>query len=260
MNSASHSLTPSLREDLRISAILAIASAIATAALFPYLLEIMPELRTKVHIAIPLLAFLQALQAGVLLGLLSLIGLRLSHRVDLHVPWLRAWITQQALPKFPWILAISSGIACAIAVIVLSQLTDSYLPPLLHAKTDIVATSSALNGFLASFYGGICEEIQLRLFLMTLFVFLLAKFNPGLISNGIFWLAILLSAILFGVGHLPAAAQIWPMDAVVITRTILLNALAGVVFGYLYWKRGLEVAMVSHFSADIVLHVIARFL
>ena len=47
------------------------------------------------------------------------------------------------------------------------------------------------------------------------------------------------------------------LDTVVVLRTLLLNGIAGVVFGWLYWKRGLEMAMLSHFSADIVLHVIA---
>ena len=56
---------------------------------------------------------------------------------------------------------------------------------------------------------------------------------------------------------LPAAAKLWGLDTVVVLRTLLLNGIAGVVFGWLYWKRGLEMAMLSHFSADIVLHVIA---
>ena len=68
---------------------------------------------------------------------------------------------------------------------------------------------------------------------------------------------ILGAALLFGAGHLPAAAQVWPLDAIVVARVLLLNALAGVVFGWLYWKRGLEVAMLAHFSADLVLHVVA---
>jgi membrane protease YdiL (CAAX protease family) len=42
----------------------------------------------------------------------------------------------------------------------------------------------------------------------------------------------------------------------VVLRAIVLNGLAGVAFGYLYFTRGLESAIVSHFSADIVLHVI----
>jgi membrane protease YdiL (CAAX protease family) len=40
-------------------------------------------------------------------------------------------------------------------------------------------------------------------------------------------------------------------------RTIALNAVGGLVFGWLYWKRGIEMAMLGHFSADIVLHVLA---
>jgi hypothetical protein len=30
----------------------------------------------------------------------------------------------------------------------------------------------------------------------------------------------------------------------------------GIAFGFLYWQWGLEYAMLSHFCADIVLHVI----
>ena len=71
------------------------------------------------------------------------------------------------------------------------------------------------------------------------------------------WFALLVAAVLFGAGHLPAAAKIWPLDGVVIARTLLLNGIGGVAFGWLYWKRGLEAAMIAHFSADIVLHVFA---
>ena len=48
-----------------------------------------------------------------------------------------------------------------------------------------------------------------------------------------------------------------PLTPALITRTIVLNSLAGIAFGWLYWRRGLEAAMLAHFSTDIVLHVIA---
>ena len=54
---------------------------------------------------------------------------------------------------------------------------------------------------------------------------------------------------------LPAAAQVWGLDAMVVARTVLLNAVAGIAFGWLYWKRGLEMAVLAHFGADLVLHV-----
>jgi membrane protease YdiL (CAAX protease family) len=66
-----------------------------------------------------------------------------------------------------------------------------------------------------------------------------------------------LAAIAFGAGHLPAAAHLWPIDTVVVARTLLLNGIAGLVFGWFYVRHGLESAMVSHFAADLVLHVIA---
>ena len=44
------------------------------------------------------------------------------------------------------------------------------------------------------------------------------------------------------------------------TRAIVLNGVGGLVFGWLYWTFGLEAAMVSHFSADIVIHVIMPLL
>ena len=47
------------------------------------------------------------------------------------------------------------------------------------------------------------------------------------------------------------------LTTIVVVRTVLLNSIAGVLFGWLYWRRGLLAAMVSHFSADIVLHVVA---
>jgi membrane protease YdiL (CAAX protease family) len=42
----------------------------------------------------------------------------------------------------------------------------------------------------------------------------------------------------------------------VVTRAIVLNGVGGIGFGYLYMKHGLEAAMISHFSADIILHVL----
>lgn len=48
-----------------------------------------------------------------------------------------------------------------------------------------------------------------------------------------------------------------PLTGLVVTRAIVLNGLAAVIFGHLYWTRGLEAAILAHFSADIVLHVVA---
>ena len=100
---------------------------------------------------------------------------------------------------------------------------------------------------------------MLRLFVMSLLVWLgrfLSKTPEGKPTSVVFWIANILAAVLFGLGHLPATALLIPLTPLVVTRAIVLNGLLGVVFGWLYWKRGLESAMLSHFSADIVLHVL----
>ena len=72
----------------------------------------------------------------------------------------------------------------------------------------------------------------------------------------ILWIANILAAVLFGLGHLPATATLLPLTPLIVLRAIVLNGLLGIAFGYLYFTRGLESAMISHFSADIVLHVL----
>ena len=113
--------------------------------------------------------------------------------------------------------------------------------------------------FLASIYGGIGEEIAMRLFLMTLIVWISSKIKrtpTGLPKNLGVWIAIIMVSVLFGLGHLPMMAMFQKITPLVVVRAVLLNGICGIVFGWLYWKKGLESAMISHFSTDIVLHVI----
>jgi len=99
----------------------------------------------------------------------------------------------------------------------------------------------------------------MRLFLMTLLVWVSYKIKrteEGKPTNVGVWLAIIITAVLFGIGHLPITAALTTITPSVVARAILLNGIAGIAFGWLYWKKGLESAMISHFSADIVLYVI----
>jgi membrane protease YdiL (CAAX protease family) len=248
-----------MKTDLRLAGVFALAGALAVAAIFPYLMVVMPELMAKVpaSIPLPLLIAAQMLQAGLLLGLLAFAGLRMGHHVGLGAPWLTAWLMDAPRPRVAWLLAIGLGLLSGIAIVGLDPFFMSQMPAALHALPAPEASTSAGTGFLASFYGGIGEELQLRLFLMTGVVFGLWLLARRRSAPWMFWLAIVIAALLFGAGHLPAAAQMWPLDSVVIARTLLLNGLGGFVFGWLYWRRGIEAAMIAHFSADLVLHVFA---
>jgi len=184
-------------------------------------------------------------------------GLGVGPRVGSGAPRLHAKVTGQPRPLLAWRLALAAGLVAGAVIIALDPLFAAHMPPALSALPPPGAKASAGVGFLASFYGGIAEELQMRLFLMTLLVWVLSLLRQRRTANWMFWVALLVAALLFGAGHLPAAAKLWPLDAVVITRTLLLNGIGGLVFGWLYWKRGLEAAMIAHFGTDLVLHVAA---
>lgn len=250
-------------DDLKIAGVWAVLAGLAGAAVIPYAAQLMPEAFAKIPLPLWIIAAAQGAQAAVFCAVMAWLGLRMGHRVGLGSPLMRAWLVARQRPDWTRLrplLAVLVGIAAAVAILVLAPLVDRAMPPMLHPPAQAGAGGSALNGFLASFYGGIAEELMLRLFLMTLLVWIVARVSKRQPPAWVYWAAIVVAAALFGAGHLPAAAKVWGLEPIVIARTLLLNGIAGVAFGWLYWKRGLEMAMLAHFSADIVLHVIAPLL
>lgn len=239
---------------LKLAVLLGIAGMLATLAVMPYLLALLPQKFAALPLPLPVVALVQAVQAGLLCWLLGWLGLHLGAPHGLDAPWLRAWVYRR--PRDParrarWWLAASLGVLAALLVTGLSLLGPQ--PAADHAGT---AAGQAWRGALASFYGGIVEEVQARLLLVSALVWLLARCNRRVALPWMFVLAIVLAAVLFGAGHLPAAIAAGIADTpLLIARIVLLNAVVAVVFGGLFWKYGLEHAMLAHFCADLVLHV-----
>jgi len=248
------------KPDLATAATWGVLAGLSAVAVLPYLRRLTPEAFAKVSMSFPMLALVQGVQALVLLGVLSLLGLRMGHRVGLGSPVLQGWFgaprTATVATLRPW-NSILLGVLAAVAILLVSLALDPMLPERLHPASAGTAATTAVEGLLASFYGGIAEELQLRLFLMTLLVWMLTLAGRHRPRAPLFWLAIVIAAIAFGAGHLPAAEKLWGLSSIVVVRTVVLNAIGALVFGWLYWKRGIEMAMLGHFSADIVLHVIA---
>lgn len=251
---------PSWRLDLKTAVAWGLLAGVSAVLVIPYLMQLMPQSFVHLRMPLPALVALQGVQTLVLLGLLSFLGLRMGHRVGLGSPLLQGWLGPDPAPAWRTLKplqAVILGALAAMLVIGASLLLDPMLPEPLHPIADPGAGKSALNGLLASFYGGIVEELQLRLFLMTLLVWLFTAFGRRRPHAATLWIAIVIAALLFGAGHLPAAAKLWGLSDIVVFRTVALNAIAGLAFGWLYWRRGIEMAMLGHFSADIVLHVLA---
>ncbi len=98
-------------------------------------------------------------------------------------------------------------------------------------------------------YGGITEEVLLRWGLMSFFAWGLWRLagRPATPGAGRIIAAILLSALLLGAGHLPLLFGLNPHPpAWGIVLVIGVNASLGVALGWLYWRRGIEAAMLAH--------------
>ncbi len=96
--------------------------------------------------------------------------------------------------------------------------------------------------------GGIIEEVMMRLFFMSLIIFIINKFfnNKKEIPTIVFVVANIISALLFASGHLPSTAIMTSLTPVIIFRCFLFNGGLGLAFGYLYRKYGNGYAMISH--------------
>jgi len=253
----------------KIFLILLAASVFGVIAVLPYSLALQGSQLANLALPMPLwqLILVQILQNAILFAVVIALGMLAAYRVGLGMPVLETWLEKQPVGdriKSFWLPAVLIGVIGSVLVIVIDQfifspILTSQFGDLLKGLGQEQLQPAAWKGLLASFYGGINEEILLRLGVMSILVWLgrfISKTADGRPTQAVLWTANILAAILFGLGHLPATAALIPITPIVILRAVLLNGLVGVGAGYMYAKHGLESAMLTHFSADIVLHVI----
>ncbi len=239
---------------------LMLAGLIGSIAILPYALASNPKALEGVSIPVPLALSISVLQTMILVAITAALGLWLGRRVNLGAPRLRQWLAGDR--HGAWALlkpaAVRAAVAGAVVSVVIVLLDVFAFPGTLQAQSaGSAGTPTYWQGLLASLYGGINEELLLRLGVMTIIIWLgavlIRKQTP---PDGLYWFGIVISAIAFGLGHLPATSQSFTMTAMVVLRAVVLNGLGGIVFGWFYWRYGLLSAMASHFSADLVIHVI----
>ena len=123
------------------------------------------------------------------------------------------------------------------------------------------ANAASLNaaGVIGSvLYGGMVEEVMLRLFLMSLIAFIIHKIFCRKCSGEnmpVWWFALanIIAAIAFAAGHLPATAVLFgELTPLILLRCFLFNGGFGLLFGWLFRKYGIAYAMAAHALVHIV--------
>ncbi|HJZ79854.1 MAG TPA: CPBP family intramembrane glutamic endopeptidase, partial [Pyrinomonadaceae bacterium] len=201
---------------------------------------------------------LSIIQTTVLLSIAVLLGVALAQRVGLSSPVAEAFAGRgNLLAAFkPQIVpGLIGGLVGGIAIPLTWLWWIPYLPATFVTRAERLNRSLPFPTRLL--YGGIVEELLLRWGVMTLLVWLawrLLQKGQGKPRRVWFLIAIIISSIVFGVGHLPLVhALAVDFTVAIVGYIVVANSLFGFIAGYLYWKRGLEAAIIAHMLAHVVI-------
>ena len=201
--------------------------------------ELLQQLQNQ-NVSKEMVALASSIQYGILFGvILASIGIVLSKKINL---WKEFRIDKKAI--------LATAIISIIGALVLfpgDKLIFGSFNTWVYEQYITKPTIYKMVGGLL--VGGIIEEIMMRLFFMSLIVFIISKLlykSKKEIPTLVFIIANVLSALFFAVGHLPSTASMTVLTSLIIIRCFLFNGGLGLCFGYLYRKYGIGYAMISH--------------
>jgi hypothetical protein len=240
--------------------ILLAAALLGGLAIIPYGVRLLTSRQHEpLKFPLPTVLLLSFLQTTVLSALAIGIGLLAAHAIGLGAPYIESGLagtgSKQAIVQM-LLPAVGLGVLGGAVLLLLDLLFLPYWPPEL---ADFAERTTLWENFLASLYGGLNEEIFMRLFGFSVLTWLLSRVwhtSEGLPTGAILWTANAITAVLFGLGHLPATKDLMgSIPPPMLIRALLLNTPVGLLCGWLLWTYGIEAAVLAHFSADIVYHV-----
>lgn len=197
------------------------------------------------------LKWLSLINPAVLLIITVVVGTLLHEKVNLDVPVIKGLIRNEKKGNIRNIIisGIAGGIIAGIFIVLVGAVYEPSLPHEFSKLGENIQTSLAVR-FL---YGGITEEIMMRFGLMTFFVWFLSRIFKSL-DKKIYWAGILVASLLFAIGHFPVVFQaVGSPSALLLSYIVLGNSIGGIIFGWLYWKRGLESAFMAHIFAHVTM-------
>lgn len=168
------------------------------------------------------------------------------------------WSTH--IRNFAWSL-LAGALLGAVLLLLLLFLTS--IEPRLSARLAARAGQPIWIPLLLAVEASILEEVGFRLFLMSGLVWLLTRFrraDPRQPSAAIVRIALVVSALAFGLVHLPSWFAVVEPTPLLVTVVLVLNGLGGLLLGQVYWRWGIEAAILCHFAGDMVVQGIGPLL
>lgn len=253
------------RASLRAFAALAALGLVGLAGLVPVLRLQLASLAARgvlpPDVPTAALVALSLLQSGLLVLAAVAVGLALAPRLGL-ASRLATWALGGPAP-WPGLRADLGPalVVAAVATAVLVGLEHLFRPLLGADWATLQAAQPRTLGVTVSgvLYGGIAEELLVRWGMLSALAWMgwrRVQRGIGAPRAGLMWSSIAVTALIFGALHMPALATYVEPDATHVVRVLLLNGVAGVLYGWLFWRRSLEAAMLAHAGSHVLLSLV----
>ena len=235
------------KSDFQYALVMLPVTAVATLFVLFYQLKLfgdqLEEMAAQVG-GVPALMAIGLLQTCLMVFAACLVGHHLAVGLGIWKPL--------KFEKKPVLQVLALGLAFGLLMLGDHFLLGKIYPQIHEAN----AVGNTFVGVVSAvLYGGIVEELLLRLGFMTLVCWGLWKIFAGkaeAVPGWVFLIGNLLAALLFAAGHLPATVQLFGgFDVVLLLRCFLLNGGFGFFFGLLYVKYGLHYAMLAHLTCHL---------
>jgi len=240
-------------KNFRVAAILFLLGIIGVLSLLTVDIPLDPEIEELLlkEMSTEQIKYVLLINPAIMVLLAVIAGSLTFRNASLDTPIIR-WICREHV-RPPFVEILKAGIAGGLISGILLSLASLLFLPLLPNEFKQLSESFELSLAARLLYGGITEEIMMRFGLMTLLVWAIQKLSKRQ-NPATYILAILLSSLIFALGHFPVAYQAVDEPSFTLLTYILIgNSLGGIVFGYLYWKKGLESAMLAHMITHVVM-------
>lgn len=148
-----------------------------------------------------------------------------------------------------WLLGALLGAGLLAALSWLAR-----IEPALHARFAGRQHEPLWRPLALAFESSILEEITFRLFAFSVLVWITARLaRSRRVAFHVGWWG---STLLFGLAHLPAWVAATHGGALLVALVLLLNGVAGLLLGCVFWRWGLVQAICCHFAGDVVLQAL----
>lgn len=186
------------------------------------------------------------------------VGTTLYQKVNLRVPIIEKLVGIEN-SSISILRVLKYGILGGILSVILVSITQVLFKPIILVELEMLGDSIKPTPATRFLYGALTEEILTRYGFMTFMVWLYSKIFKGT-TQIVYWIGIFTSALIFALGHFSIVYNaIEHPTAALLTYILIGNSIGGIIFGWLYWKIGLESAMIAHLFFHVIVLLVTQF-